>query len=196
MVAVKRNIAKSCGAGPTVQAHASPAAPTKSSRSASLKSSSSAAKTSRFLRQKAAGVPTRPIRAPRGRIPRAAAWGWLHTPVPNRIMFFGVLFGLVSVTTPYWASVKSSFSGYASFGIWHFCVGDEPCSSIHENLLPGKRVPGKYFEFTPPPIHFLFNCFLCLLPPPLLCHTPFHYISEMFTATSTSQHNHHNIAVG
>ena len=144
MVAVKRNIAKSCGAGPTVQAHASPVAPTKS-RSASLKSSSSAAKTSRLLRQKAAGIPTRPTRPPRGRIPRAAAWGWLHTPVPNRIMFFGVLFGLVSVTTPYWASVKSSFSGYASFGIWHFCVGDDPCSSIHENLLPGKRVPGKYW---------------------------------------------------
>ena len=32
--------------------------------------------------------------------------------------------------------------------------------------------------------------------PPLLCHTPFHYISEVSTATSTNQHNHHNIDVG
>jgi len=30
----------------------------------------------------------------------------------------------------------------------------------------------------------------------LLCHTPFHYISEVSTATSTNQHNHHNIDVG
>ena len=32
--------------------------------------------------------------------------------------------------------------------------------------------------------------------PHLLCHTPFHYISEVSTATSTNQHNHQNIDVG
>ena len=32
--------------------------------------------------------------------------------------------------------------------------------------------------------------------PHLLCHTPFHYISEVSTATSTNQHNDHNIDVG
>ena len=32
--------------------------------------------------------------------------------------------------------------------------------------------------------------------PPLLCHTPFHYISEVSTATSTYQHNDDNIDVG
>ena len=31
--------------------------------------------------------------------------------------------------------------------------------------------------------------------PPLLCHPPFHYISEVSTATSTNQHNHHNIVI-
>lgn len=141
MVAVKRNVAKSGGAGATVHVHASPTVSIKS-RTASLKSSSSVAKSTLSLRHNADRVAPRTART-RGRIPRAAAWGWLHTPLPNRIMFFGVFFGLVSVTTPYWASVKGSLSGYASFGIWHFCVGDEPCSSIHENLIPGKRVPGK-----------------------------------------------------
>ena len=32
--------------------------------------------------------------------------------------------------------------------------------------------------------------------PHLLCHTPFHYISEVSTATFTNQHNHQNIDVG
>ena len=30
----------------------------------------------------------------------------------------------------------------------------------------------------------------------LLRHIPFHYISEVSTATSTNQHNHHKIDVG
>ena len=44
----------------------------------------------------------------------------------------------------------------------------------------------------PPPLLFLMST----TPPHLLCHTPFHYISEVSTATSTNQHNHHNIDVG
>ena len=44
----------------------------------------------------------------------------------------------------------------------------------------------------PHPLLFLmFNT-----PLPLLCHTPFHYISEVSAATSKYQHNHHNIDVG
>ena len=147
MVAVKRNVAKSDGDAATTHAHTSPEVLVRS-RTGSLKASSSmsksASKSTRPTRQNADRNAPRTTTKTRGRnIPRAAAWGWLHTPLPNRIMFFGVLFGLVGLTTPYWASVKSSLSGYASFGIWHFCVGDEPCSSIHENLLPGKRVPGE-----------------------------------------------------
>ena len=141
MVAVKRNAAKSDGEAATIHAHTSPEISIRS-RTESRKASSSMSKPTRLMRQSADRNAPRTTRT-RGRIPRAAAWGWLHTPLPNRIMFFGVFFGLVGLTTPYWASVNSSLSGYASFGIWHFCVGDEPCSSIHENLLPGKRVPGE-----------------------------------------------------
>ena len=43
----------------------------------------------------------------------------------------------------------------------------------------------------PPPL-----LFLMYTTPHLLCHTPFHYISEVSTATSTNQHNHQNIDVG
>ena len=43
----------------------------------------------------------------------------------------------------------------------------------------------------PPPLLFLMST-----TPHLLCHTPFHYISEVSTATSTNQHNHQNIDVG
>ena len=43
----------------------------------------------------------------------------------------------------------------------------------------------------PPPLLFLMST-----TPHLLCPTPFHYISEVSTATSTNQHNHQNIDVG
>ena len=43
----------------------------------------------------------------------------------------------------------------------------------------------------PPPLLFLMS-----ITPHLLCHTPFHYISEVSTATSINQHNHQNIDVG
>ena len=77
-------------------------------------------------------------------IPKAANWGWNHLPTPAKIMILGVFSGAVSVTTPYWACIKSDSLGYATYGLWHFCNGDQ-CSSIHDNLVPGKSVESNIF---------------------------------------------------
>ena len=52
--------------------------------------------------------------------------------------------------------------------------------------------PGTMTDHPSPSLPFVSYVFY----PPLLCHSPFHYISEVFTATTTNQHNHHNTDVG
>src|SRR6218665_543508 len=74
-------------------------------------------------------------------IPRAANWGWNHLPLSAKIMILGVFSGLVCLTTPFWAYLKTDVFGTASFGLWHYCSGNT-CTSIHDNLVQGKSVPG------------------------------------------------------
>lgn len=76
-------------------------------------------------------------------IPSSAHWGWGYLPVSAKILFLGVLCGLISVTTPFWASVKTDIVGQATYGLWHFCRGED-CTSIHDNILAGTSVPGRY----------------------------------------------------
>lgn len=78
-------------------------------------------------------------------IPKAANWGWSYLPLPAKIMICGVFCGAVSVTTPYWAYIKSYSMRHATFGLWHFCSGDH-CSSIHDNLVEGKSVESNIFH--------------------------------------------------
>ena len=84
------------------------------------------------------------------------------------------------------------------------------CHSSPGPYLNGTACPRKYWQPShwtvsspgllptcnhdrpPPPLPFVSYVYY----PHLLCHTPFHYISEVSTATSTNQHNHHNIDVG
>ena len=74
-------------------------------------------------------------------IPRAANWGWGHLPLPAKVMVVGVFSGLVSLTTPYWAYIKTDSFGLATFGLWHFCSRDI-CTSIHDNLVSGRSISG------------------------------------------------------
>lgn len=74
-------------------------------------------------------------------IPKAAHWGWGHLPLPAKIMVAGVLCGVVSLTTPYWAYIKAEEFGLSTFGLWHYCSGDV-CNSIHDNLVDGRSVEG------------------------------------------------------
>ena len=74
-------------------------------------------------------------------IPSAAHWGWGYLPTSAKILMAGILCGLISVTTPFWASVKTDISGRATYGLWHFCRGED-CTSIHDNILEGSSVPG------------------------------------------------------
>jgi len=76
-------------------------------------------------------------------IPTAAHWGYGHLPPCAKILVLGVLCGLISITTPFWASVKTDVFGQATYGLWHFCRGED-CTSIHDNILEGTSVPG-YF---------------------------------------------------
>jgi len=77
-------------------------------------------------------------------IPSSAHWGWGHLPVSAKILFVGILCGLISITTPFWASVTTDKFGQATYGLWHFCRGDD-CTSIHDNILEGTSVPGWFF---------------------------------------------------
>jgi len=74
-------------------------------------------------------------------VPTAAHWGWGHLPVPAKIMILGVFCGLISITTPFWASVSTDTFGKANYGLWHFCRGED-CTSIHDNIIEGSSVPG------------------------------------------------------
>ena len=76
-------------------------------------------------------------------IPKWANWGWLHLPLATRFQIFAVFFGAVALTTPFWVYVYTDPIGYTTFGLWHFCIGDE-CTSIHDNVIPGRNVPGRW----------------------------------------------------
>lgn len=76
-------------------------------------------------------------------IPWAAHWGWSHLPFAAKVLILGVFCGAVSLTTPFWAYIKTDAIGYATYGLWHFCRGEE-CGSIHDNILDGKSVPGEF----------------------------------------------------
>ena len=89
------------------------------------------------------------------------------------------------------------------------CVILPPDHPRMEQPAPGNsgtQVPGLFQvqaccppvtrQTTPPLFPFPSPLISYVYYPPLPCHTPFHYISEVSTATSTNQHNHHNIDVG
>ena len=65
---------------------------------------------------------------------------WYHIPLVSRILVTGVLLTVLSLTTPFWAYVKSYNVSHATFGLWHFCI-DTSCWSIHDNLIHGRDVP-------------------------------------------------------
>ena len=74
-------------------------------------------------------------------VPSAAHWGFGYLPPCAKILILGVLCGLISITTPFWASVKADIFGQATYGLWHFCRGED-CTSIHDNIIEGSSVPG------------------------------------------------------
>jgi len=74
-------------------------------------------------------------------IPSSAHWGWGHLPVSAKILFLGILCGLISLTTPFWVYMKTDVFGQATYGLWHFCR-DEDCTSIRDNVVEGSNVPG------------------------------------------------------
>ena len=75
-------------------------------------------------------------------IPSAANWGWSHLPAAAKVLIMGVLCGIVSLTTPYWAYIRTEYSGTSTFGLWHYCMSDSnKCTSIHDNLMPNRSVP-------------------------------------------------------
>jgi len=80
-------------------------------------------------------------------IPTSAHWGWGYLPVSVKILFLGVLCGLISITTPFWAFVKTDILGQATYGLWHFCRGED-CTSIHDNIVAGSSVPGWLFVYS------------------------------------------------
>ena len=80
-------------------------------------------------------------------VPTAAHWGWGHLPASAKILILGVFCGLISIATPFWASVKTDISDQANYGLWHFCRGED-CTSIHDNLLEGSSVPGCFFALS------------------------------------------------
>ena len=63
-------------------------------------------------------------------------------PLASKILIVGVLLSIISASTPHWVHV-TSLDGKATFGLWHFCK-DKVCTSIHDNLVPGRDVPGMY----------------------------------------------------
>ena len=74
------------------------------------------------------------------RVPRAAAWGWHHYPFSIKILILGVFCDVICLTTPFWAYI-GYYDQSATFGLWHHC-SDGQCTSIHDNLVAGKDVPG------------------------------------------------------
>jgi hypothetical protein len=114
----------------------------------SLSSSSSNSVKTTSTRQRS--VALRRTAKPRGRkvpaIPWAAHWGWSHLPFAAKVLILGVFCGAVSLTTPFWAYLRTDTIGYATYGLWHFCRGEQ-CASIHDNILDGKSVPGEFLWF-------------------------------------------------
>ena len=78
------------------------------------------------------------------RVPKAAQWGWLETPLVSRLLFGIVVLSLIAFATPFWASVTvaEGIFHHATFGLWHYCLVDDDCVFMHESLLPGKTIPG------------------------------------------------------
>lgn len=66
--------------------------------------------------------------------------GWYNIPMVSRILISGVFLVILSLTTPFWAYVRSEMVDHATFGLWHFCI-DDACWSIRDNLVRGHDVP-------------------------------------------------------
>ncbi len=66
-------------------------------------------------------------------------------PLASKLLVGGVLATILALVTPFWVWVRESDAKF-TFGLFHYCR-DGTCTSIHDNVMAGMRVPGKSNNF-------------------------------------------------